>query len=215
MEHKAGDKMFVDYTGDKLWIYPPGELPHRVEVFIAILGCSLLTYVEAVAGQIKEDFISACENAFYFYGGVPQAIVPDNLKAAVTKASRVESTFNEEIARDVLSPLTPIRYQIKKHVMATVGKDGYVRLGEDIHCCSVPHSYIGKKLKLSYTCDDVQIFGGYTPVARHTRSRLQFKHTTDPEHLHPKHKAILAWTPEAFIKEAADIHEDVEPIYVR
>lgn len=47
MEHKAGDKMFVDYTGDKLWIYPAGELPHQVEVFVVILGCSLLTYVEA------------------------------------------------------------------------------------------------------------------------------------------------------------------------
>lgn len=85
--------------GDKLWIYPLGELPRRVEVFVVILGCSLLTYVGAVAGQTKEDFISACENAFYFYGGVPQAIVPDNLKAAVTKASRVESTLNEEFER--------------------------------------------------------------------------------------------------------------------
>lgn len=46
MEHKAGDKLFVDYTGSKLWIYPPGEQPREVEVFVAILGCSLLTYVK-------------------------------------------------------------------------------------------------------------------------------------------------------------------------
>jgi len=59
MEHKAGDKMFVDYTGDKLWIYPHGESPREVDVFVAILGCSLLTYEEAVSGQSKEDFISA------------------------------------------------------------------------------------------------------------------------------------------------------------
>lgn len=91
--------MFVDYTGDKLWIYPPSEQPREVDVFVAILGCSLLTYVEAVAGQSKEDFISACENSFYFYGGVPQAVVPDNLKAAVTKASRHESIVNEEFER--------------------------------------------------------------------------------------------------------------------
>ena len=78
MEHKAGDK---------LWIYPPGEAPRQVEVFVAILGCSLLTYVEATSSQCKEDFISACENSFYYYGGVPQAIVPDNLKSAVTKAA--------------------------------------------------------------------------------------------------------------------------------
>jgi transposase len=97
MEHKSGDKMFIDYTGDKLWIYPHGEVPRQVEVFVAILGCSLLTYVEATHRQCKEDFISACENAFYYYGGVPRAMVPDNLKAAVTKAGRYESVLNEEL----------------------------------------------------------------------------------------------------------------------
>ncbi len=88
MEHKAGDKMFVDYCGDKLWIYPYKESPRQVEVFVSVLGCSLLTYVEATHSQSREDFISACENAFYYYGGVPQAVVPDNLKAAVSKAGR-------------------------------------------------------------------------------------------------------------------------------
>jgi transposase len=99
MEHKAGDKLFVDFTGDKSWIYPHGEQPRQVEVFVAILGCSLLTYVEAIESQCKEDFIAVCENALYYYGGVPQAIVPDNLKSAVTKASRYEPTINEEFGR--------------------------------------------------------------------------------------------------------------------
>jgi len=97
MEHKAGDKMFIDYTGAKLWVYPPGDEPRPVEVFVAVLGCSLLTYVEAVESQCKEDLITACENALYYYGGVPQAIVPDNLKSAVTKASRYEAVLNEEL----------------------------------------------------------------------------------------------------------------------
>ena len=46
IEYKAKDKLVVDYTVAKLWIYPPGEQPHEVEAFVAILGCSLLTYVE-------------------------------------------------------------------------------------------------------------------------------------------------------------------------
>ena len=99
MEHKAGDKLFIDYTGDKLWIYPFGEPPRQVEVFVAVLDCSLLTYVEAVHSQSKEDFITACENAFYYYGGVPRAVVTDNLKAAVIKAGRYESVLNEEFSR--------------------------------------------------------------------------------------------------------------------
>lgn len=99
MEHKAGDKLFVDYTGNKLCIYPVGQAPREVEVFVAILGCSLLTYVEAVESQCKEDFITACENALSYYGGVPKAIVPDNLKSAVIKASRYEATVNQEFER--------------------------------------------------------------------------------------------------------------------
>lgn len=99
LEHKAGEKMYVDYAGDKLHIIDQetGErLP--VEVFVAILPCSQLTYVEAVMSQKKEDFIHACEKAFYFYGGTPKIIVPDNLKAAVTRPSKYESVLNDDFA---------------------------------------------------------------------------------------------------------------------
>jgi transposase len=51
--------------------------------------------VEAVYSQKKEDLIRACENAFHYFGGVPQAIVPDNLKSAVKKSSRYEPSINE------------------------------------------------------------------------------------------------------------------------
>lgn len=97
--HKAGDKLFVDFTGKKLHLVDKqtGEV-QDVEVFVAILGCSQLTYVKAVASQKKEDFIAACEQALHFYGGVPQAIVPDNLKSAVKKASRYEAELNESFA---------------------------------------------------------------------------------------------------------------------
>jgi transposase len=99
MEHKAGDKMFVDYTGKKLHVVDKlsGEITD-VEVFVAILGCSQLTFVMAMASQQKEDFIMGCEKALHFYGGVPQAIVPDNLKSAVTKASKYEAQLNDNFA---------------------------------------------------------------------------------------------------------------------
>ena len=99
MEHKAGDKLYVDFAGDKLAIVDPqtGEL-QPVEVFVAILGASQLTYVEAVKTQQKEDFIAACENAMHFCNGVPAAIVPDNLRSAVTKSSKYEPLLNETFA---------------------------------------------------------------------------------------------------------------------
>jgi transposase len=96
MVHKAGDKMFVDFTGEKLEVVDPqsGEIK-KMEVFVAILGGSQYTYVEAVESQRVEDFISCCENALHFYGGVPNAIVPDNLKSAVIKTNRYEPKLNE------------------------------------------------------------------------------------------------------------------------
>lgn len=97
--HKVGDKLFIDFTGKRLQIVDQqtGEI-REVEVFVAILGCSQLTYVTAVASQKKEDFILACERALHFYGGVPEAIVPDNLKSAVKKASRYEAELNDSFA---------------------------------------------------------------------------------------------------------------------
>ncbi len=96
IEHKAGDKMFIDFAGEKLSFIDKetGEVIW-VEVFVAVLGASQMTYVEAVMSQQKEDLIMACENAIHFFGGVPLAIVPDNLKSAVTKSSKYEPTLNE------------------------------------------------------------------------------------------------------------------------
>ncbi len=96
IEHKAGDKMQVDYAGNRLEIVDldTGEL-RPVEVFVAILGASQLTYVEASISQKKEDFIQSCENALHYFGGVPQAIITDNLKSAVIKSDKYEPTLNE------------------------------------------------------------------------------------------------------------------------
>jgi transposase len=95
-DHKAGDKVFVDFTGKKLAVVDPvtGEIT-QVEVFVAILGASQYTYVEAVADQKVASFIGALVNALIFFGGVPLAIVPDNLKAAVTQADRYEPLLND------------------------------------------------------------------------------------------------------------------------
>ena len=73
LEHKAGDKMFIDHAGDKLALVSMRDTGQTipVEVFVSILPCSQLTYVEAVMSQRKEDLIHACESALLFYGGNP------------------------------------------------------------------------------------------------------------------------------------------------
>ncbi len=97
--HRAGEKLFIDFTGDKLSIAEPatGEFK-EVEVLVAVLGYSQYTYVEAVASQKLEDFLEACQNALRYFGGSPKVIIPDNLKSAVTKANRYEPQLNETFA---------------------------------------------------------------------------------------------------------------------
>jgi transposase len=96
--HKSGDKLYIDYAGKKLEIVDKhtGEIT-EVEFFVAILGASQYTYAEASASQKKEDFVQSIANALEFYGGVPAAIVPDNLKSAVIKSNRYEPTINETL----------------------------------------------------------------------------------------------------------------------
>jgi transposase len=96
IEHKAGDKLYVDYTGVKHSITNPqtGEIT-EYEVFVGVLGSSQYAYIEAVATQTKSDWVHVNENALRFFGGVPRAIVPDCLKSAVTKADKYEPVINE------------------------------------------------------------------------------------------------------------------------
>ncbi|UCH00052.1 MAG: IS21 family transposase [Deltaproteobacteria bacterium] len=113
IDHKVGDKMFVDYAGNKLSIVDrkTGEiLP--VEVFVAILGASQLTYVEASSSQRSEDWIKSNENAFLYFGGVTQAIVPDNLKSGVAHSDKYEPTINfmfEDFADHYQTAVLPAR----------------------------------------------------------------------------------------------------------
>jgi transposase len=95
IEHKAGDKLFVDYAGDKLALTDPasgGQKP--VEVFVAVLGASGLAYVEATESQGEEDWIRSNERALWYIGGATAAIVPDNLRSGVSHCDRYEPGIN-------------------------------------------------------------------------------------------------------------------------
>jgi transposase len=98
-EHTPADKMFIDFAGKKLhWIdHKTGEV-NDVEVYVAILGYSQLTYVQAVPSQKKADYIGATENALHYFGGIPQVLVPDNLKSAVHKANKYEADLNTDFS---------------------------------------------------------------------------------------------------------------------
>lgn len=108
--HRAGEKLFVDYSGKKPCIVDPntGEV-REVELFVATLGASNFTYAEATLTQSSRDWIRSHENAFLFFGGVPEAVVPDQLKSGVTDPCRyepgVQRTYEEFLCHYGTAPL--------------------------------------------------------------------------------------------------------------
>jgi transposase len=94
-EHKAGEKLFIDYAGPTISVIDTetGEIK-EAQLFVATLGASNYTYVEAQWGQDLQSFISGHVRAFQFFGAVPELLIPDNLKAAVHQADRYEPGIN-------------------------------------------------------------------------------------------------------------------------
>lgn len=100
-EHKAGDKLFVDYSGDRIPIIVDrrtGEV-QLAEVFVAVLGASNYAYIEAQASQQLHNWINGHVRALEFIQGVPRCLVPDNLRSGVTKAEAFDPTVNETYRR--------------------------------------------------------------------------------------------------------------------
>jgi transposase len=97
--HLAGDKVFVDFAGDTIDVVDPvtGEA-RGAKLFVAAMGASNHTFAEAREGEGLEDWIGAHVALFAFLGGVPKAVVPDNLKAAVLKPDRHEPGLNRTYA---------------------------------------------------------------------------------------------------------------------
>jgi transposase len=93
--HEPGDKLFVDYAGLTLPLIDrqTGEL-RPVQIFVATLGHSSYTFAEATLSQTAPDWLASHVRAFAFFGCLPQAIVPDNLKSGVLRAHRYEPDIN-------------------------------------------------------------------------------------------------------------------------
>lgn len=93
--HRAGEKLFVDYAGQTMPIVDrhTGEF-REAQIFIAVLGASNYTYAEATWTQGLPDWIASHQRTFKFLGGVPEIVVPDNLRSGVNKAHRYEPDLN-------------------------------------------------------------------------------------------------------------------------
>jgi transposase len=98
-DHRAGEKLLLDFAGQTIPITDPltGEI-WQAQLFVAVLGASNYTYAEALPSQAELCWTAAHVNAFEYMGGTPAILVPDNLKAGVTRPHRYEPDLNAAYA---------------------------------------------------------------------------------------------------------------------
>jgi transposase len=94
-DHRAGEKCFVDYAGHTMPIVNrmTGEIK-EAQIFIGVLGATNYTYAEATLTQGLSDWIGSHVRMFEFMGGIPEVLVPDNLKSGVSKAYYYDPEIN-------------------------------------------------------------------------------------------------------------------------
>jgi transposase len=117
LEKAPGVEAQVDF-GTGGWILGPEGKRSRPHVLRVVLSHSRKAYSEAVARQTTDAFVQCLENAFHLFGGVPQTLVIDNLKAAVTKADWFDPELNPKIevfARHYGTVILPTKPRTPRH----------------------------------------------------------------------------------------------------
>lgn len=112
-EHKAGEKLFVDYAGQTVAVVDrsTGEV-REAQIFVAVLGASSYTFAEATWTQALADWVGSHVRALEFIGGSPEILVPDNLRSAVSRAHRYEPDINptyQDLAEHYSVAVVPAR----------------------------------------------------------------------------------------------------------
>ena len=150
ISHKAGEKCFVDYSGMKFPIYngdKPDEILYEAEIFVAALGASNYTYLEASESQKLINWIGSHVRMFEYFGGVTEITVPDNLKSGVTKPDYFEPGINKtyhDFAKHYQTAIIPARpnqpkdkskvenavLQVQRRVLAVLRNQKFFSLGE-------------------------------------------------------------------------------------
>lgn len=116
--HRAGEKLFVDYAGQTVPIVDrsTGEV-RQAQIFVAVMGASSYCYAEATWSQSLSDWIGSHVRAFTFFGGVPEVLVPDNLKSGVSRACFYDPDINptyQEMASHYGTTVIPARVRKAK-----------------------------------------------------------------------------------------------------
>ncbi len=212
--HKAGEKLFVDYCGPTMNIVDPSTGECRTaQVFVAVMGASNYTYAEATFSQGLEDWVMSHARCFEFLGGVPELVIPDNLKSGVTKACRYEPDLNptyQQLACHYNTVVVPARpYKPKDKSKAEVG----VQIVERWIMARLRKETFFSLRQLNIKIRELLIDLNQRQMKKHPGSRAsQFK-TIDKPVLKPLPQKPYSYTLVKQVRVHIDHHVEVEKHY--
>lgn len=242
LHHEPSDKLFIDFAGKQLSYVDiqTGEII-KCQVFVACLPYSDYAFAMAVKTQGVEDFIYAISCCLSYLGGVPRAIVPDNLKSAVIKSDRYEPELNvalDDLAnhygttivparvrsreekfladeKHLLQPLPKTVYEMKFYKEYTVAPNNHICLFKDRHYYSVPYIHVGRKAMVIYTRSTVSIYVNNELVAVHARSYTAGQYTSVKEHLCSNLQHWLSRSPDYYMEKAKRTSDELYNLFVQ
>ena len=200
-----GEEAQVD-LGSVGYLYDPHQgRPRLAYVFVATLSYSRHQYAELVFDQKIATWIGLHRRAFESWGGVPRRIVPDNLKAAVSRALIYDPVLGEAYRR-MAQHCCPSRR--KPFTLLAIRP---VKVHPDCHVViegsyySAPCRYVGQTLEAYIGEQVVQLFSGQQLLCTHTRALQPGEHHTRPEHYPTEMAEYLQRTPDYCRRLAAEI----------
>lgn len=209
--HIAGEKLFVDYAGHTMPVVDQhsGEI-RFAQIFVAVLGASNYTFAEATYTQSLQDWLGSHARAFEFFGGVPEIVVPDNLKSAVTKACRYDPDKNpsyQQLANHYNVAVIPARpYKPKDKSKAEVG----VQIVERWILAALRHQTFFSLAELNHAIKTLLVNLNTKPFKQQPGNRLALFEELEKGALNPLPKHPYRFIDIKKAKVATDYHVKYE-----
>jgi len=213
-QHKGGEKLFVDYCGPTITITCPTTQETRTaQIFVAVLGASNYTYAEATYTQQLEDWVMSHARCFEFLGGVPDIVVPDNLRSAVTKTCRYEPDINptyHQLAEYFNVAVIPTRpYKPKDKSKAEVG----VQIVERWIMARLRHQTFHSLAQLNHEIAKLLEVMNNKVMKQYQQSRRALFEAVDKPALNPLPEKPYQYTQIKMVRVPIDYHVEIDKHY--
>ncbi|WP_435234393.1 IS21 family transposase [Psychromonas sp. PT13] len=212
--HHAGEKLFVDYCGPTIAIVNPDTGEYRnAQVFVAVMGASNYTYAEATWSQKLEDWIMSHVRCFEFLGGVPEMVIPDNLKSGVHKSCRYEPDLNptyHQLSAHYDTAIIPARpYKPKDKSKAEVG----VLIVERWIMARVRKETFFSLKQLNQRIAELLSWMNNKVMKQYNESRISLFQRIDKPALKPLPDSVYQFTYVKNVRVNIDYHVEIEKHY--